>query len=624
MKTTEPRLHPLLTHHILNTFEWSDLRPLQKVAVEPISNGVHTLLVAPTAGGKTEAAVFPILTRMLDEDWPPLSVLYLCPLRALLNNLHPRIQQYAGIVGRRGGLWHGDVSEADRKAIRDDPTDVLLTTPESIEAILISGKTDHEHLFRNVRAVVVDEIHAFAGDDRGWHLLAVVERVQRIAARELQRIGLSATIGNAQEILRWLTRTCRGDRTVIEPPASAAPLPPDVTVDHVGSLDNAATVISRLHRGEKRLVFVDSRARVEELAAALRHRDVETYVSHGSLGREERRAAEEAFSTSRDCVIVATSTLELGIDVGDLDRVIQIDAPSTVAAFLQRMGRTGRRVGHASNALFLATREDAFLQVLGLLSCWENGYVEPLGPPPLPLHLVVQQLLALILQEGGVGRHIWVDWYGQPFVLGPDVRALTDELTAALLETGFVFDDNGVLGIAEEGQRIFGRRNFLELMAVFAEPPMLRVTAGRTELGRVPVRLLSLERPDGHVLLLAGRSWDVVGVDWRRGVVHVEHVEDKGKIRWFGDGRALSLTLCQGMRRMLAGHDLDKARLSRRGIERLARLRDEFRWVTDRDETVVVSEEQGARRWWTFAGMNATSGLRLLSMSSAIKSRRGT
>src|SRR5690606_19153946 len=142
---------------------------------------------------------------------------------------------------------------------------------------------------------------------------------------------------------------------------------PELTLDYVGNLDNAATVLSRMHRGEKRLVFVDSRARVEQLAAQLRDRDVETFVSHGPLGREERHAAEKAFAESRDCVIVATSTLELGIDVGDLDRVVQIDAPPSVASFLQRLGRTGRRPGASNNMLFLATREDAFLQTLGML-----------------------------------------------------------------------------------------------------------------------------------------------------------------------------------------------------------------------------------------------------------------
>jgi ATP-dependent helicase Lhr and Lhr-like helicase len=602
-------LHPLLAHHVLNSLGWADLRPLQKAALGPITAGQHVLLVAPTAGGKTEAAIFPIISRMLSEDWQPMSVLYLCPLRALLNNLHPRIEQYASLVGRRAGLWHGDVGESAREAIRDDPPDILLTTPESIEAMLISRKTDHEHVFRRLRVLVVDEIHAFAGDDRGWHLLAVAERVQRLAGRELQRVGLSATIGNAGDILAWLTRTSRGPRTVIVPPGGAAPARPDVTVDYVGALDNAATVISRLHRGEKRLVFVDSRARAEQLAADLRDRDVQTFVSHGSLGREERHAAEAAFASSRDCVIVATSTLELGIDVGDLDRVIQIDAPATVASFLQRLGRTGRREGATSNTLFLATREDTFLHTLGLLTAWEEGYVEPLEPPPLPLHLVVQQLLALVLQEGGVGRKTWMDWLGDPFIFGDEAAGHVDALTRSLIAEGFLFDDSGILGMGERGERTFGGRNFLDLMAVFSEPPMLKVMAGRTELGQVPLRLLTLEAPDGQVLLLAGRDWRVLHIDWRRGVVEVEPGQQRGKARWFGEGRGLSFSICQGVKRSLAGGALQQARLSKRAAERLEEVRDELHWVTDEPETVVVREPDGTQRWWTFAGVTANAWL---------------
>jgi Helicase conserved C-terminal domain len=196
---------------------------------------------------------------------------------------------------------------------------------------------------------------------------------------------------------------------VVNPPAEPGP-PAGVTLDYVGSLANAAVVISRLHRGSKRLVFVDSRARAEQLALALRGHDVTTFVSHGSLGAGQRRAAGQAFAGERDCVIVATSTLELGIDIGDLDRVIQIDAPPTVAAFHQRLGRTGRRPDIARHALVLATSDDALLRSAAVLLHWADGYVEPIIPPAAPLHLATQQLLALSLQEGGIGRKLWAEW----------------------------------------------------------------------------------------------------------------------------------------------------------------------------------------------------------------------
>src|ERR1035438_8843872 len=317
--------------------------------------------MAPTAGGKTEAAFLPVLSRMLTEDWQGLGVLYLCPLRALLNNLHVRLSGYAELVGRRVGLWHGDVTGPHRSRLLADPPDVLLTTPESLESMLVSTRVDAASWFANLRVVIIDEAHAFVADDRGWHLLAVLARVSHLAQRELQRVALSATIGNPDEVMEWLTTGCRAPRRIVNPPAPVTP-PPEITLDYVGSLANAALVISRLHRGEKRLAFVDSRARAEQLAASLREHGTTTFVSHGSLGVDERRQTEKAFAEARDCVIVATSTLELGIDIGDLDRVIQIDAPPSVASFLQRLGRSGRRAETTRNTTVLATSDDAFLR----------------------------------------------------------------------------------------------------------------------------------------------------------------------------------------------------------------------------------------------------------------------
>jgi ATP-dependent Lhr-like helicase len=371
-------LHPVVQHHVVNTLEWSDLRPLQREAVAPVLAGVDCLLLAPTAGGKTEAAVLPLLSRMAVERWTGTSVLYVCPLRALRNNLQPRLDGYAGWLGRSARYWHGDVGQAARRQTLLMRPDILLTTPESLESILISTTVDSRRFLTDVRAVVVDEVHAFAGDDRGWHLLHVLERIAEIADQAVQRIGLSATVGNPDELVAWLQGAATDRPRRVIAPAGHTPSS-DVQLDHVGSVENAATVVGRLHRGEKRLVFVDSRRRAEELGSALRARDVDTYLSHSSLSAAERRRSEQAFAEARDCVIVATSTLELGIDVGDLDRVIQIGAPRTVASFLQRIGRTGRRAGSSRNCLFLALDHAQTLQAAGLLVRWAEGWSSPLS-----------------------------------------------------------------------------------------------------------------------------------------------------------------------------------------------------------------------------------------------------
>ena len=594
-------LHPVVLHHVVNSLQWPGLRPLQEAAVEPIIDGGDALLIAPTAGGKTEAAVFPLLTRMADERWSGLSVLYVCPLRALLNNLEPRLASYAGWLGRRAALWHGDVTASQRRRLLAERPDVLLTTPESIEAMLVSTTVSPRELFDDLRAVVVDEVHAFAADDRGWHLLAVLERLTRVAGRPLQRIGLSATVGNTEELLRWLQASNREQRPsrTVAPETSASPAAADVQLDYVGSVENAAIVIAALHQGKKRLVFTESRRRAEALAVALRARDVTTFVSHSSLSVDERRRAEQAFAEARNCVIVATSTLELGVDVGDLDRVIQLGAPRTVASFLQRLGRTGRRADASRNALFLAVTDEELLQAAGLLLLWSEGYVEPVQPPPSPRHLQAQQLLALCLQEGQVGQHTWTEWLDGLHLATP---AESLDIASWLVETGHLDRDSGMLFIGPEAERTFGRRNFLDLVSVFTTAPELTVVTGNTDLGTIDPMVLTASVDGPRVLALAGRSWLVRHVDWRRRRVWVEPTDIRGTSRWSGLPQPWSHALTNAVRRTLLGSDAPGVRLSKRATTTLAAVRDEYSDTVAEGTTMMTVDAQTGRRWWTWAG----------------------
>ena len=568
------RLHPVITHHLVNSLGWQTLRPLQDDAITPVLDGSDALLLAPTAGGKTEAAIFPLLTAMESARWMGLSVIYVCPLKALLNNLLPRLEQYAGWLGRRVAIWHGDVTHSARQRILRDPPDLLLTTPESLEAMLISIRVEQAQLFAGVRAVVVDEVHAFGSDDRGWHLLAVLERVSRLAGRPIQRVGLSATIGNPGELLGWLQGSGYGSRPAVvvatelmrspevgstdkvsDPPIAgpATGRPPgDVEIDYVGSVGNAAKVIAGLHRGEKRLVFCDSRQLVEELGTALRELGVTTYLSHASLAMDERRQAEQAFAEARDCVIVATSTLELGIDVGDLDRVIQVNSPPTVASFLQRIGRTGRRPGSTRNCLFLALDERSLLWIAGLVHLWSQGYVEPVVAPPEPRHIVAQQLLALCLQEHRIGDGLWQsEWNG----LSPFDRS-AEPILRHLVASGFIDQDGSLLFIGPAAEARFGHRHFMGMTAVFTAPPQFTVLSGRQEIGRTDPMLLT-EKIDGpRLLLLGGRSWRVTWVDWKRRRCFVEAAAGGGKARWLTPGvSGASFALTRAVREVLLGAD---------------------------------------------------------------------
>ena len=568
------RLHPVIVHHVVNSLGWTSLRPLQEQAVAPVLDGSDALLLAPTAGGKTEAAMFPVLTAMEQRHWDGLSVVYLCPLKALLNNLLPRLETYSGWVGRRAALWHGDTTTGTRRATLAAPPDVLLTTPESLESMLVSTSVDHHRLFADLRAVIVDEAHAFGVGDRGWHLVAVLERLSRIAGRRLQRVGLSATVGNPADLLSWLQGSAAGQRTgVVVAPGTAAEvttagrhrsdesktvttaLPAadaDIQLDYVGSVANAAKVIAALYRGEKRLVFCDSKQLVEQLGMQLRELGVTTHLIHASLSLDERRRAELAFAEGRDCVIVSTSALELGLDVGDLDRVIQVNAPLTVAAFLQRLGRSGRRPGTRRNCLFLALREEDLLLAAGLLLAWSRGFVEPVAAPPSPRHITAQQLLALCLQEGRVGERTWQEWLPLP-----ELTADAPQIAAYLVDQGYLDTDGGMLFIGPEAERRFGHRHFMNLMAVFTAPPEFTVLHGRDEIGRIDPSLLA-DRVEGpRLLLLGGRSWRVTWTDWKRRRCFVESAEGGGRARWLSDGvGGLSFEIARSMRDVLLGEEV--------------------------------------------------------------------
>lgn len=631
-------LDPVLGHHIVNSLGWRSLRPLQEVAVEPLLGGEDAVLLAPTAGGKTEAAVFPLLTRMNRHGWKGTSVLYVCPLKALLNNLWPRLRTYAEWLGRTTELWHGDVTTPRRRRILADRPDILLTTPESLESMLVSTHVDHRVFFSGLHAVVVDEVHAFAGDDRGWHLLAVLERLNRVAGRPLQRVGLSATVGNPGELLAWLQGSGRGRRParVVAPhlaeptpqgpdapkvESAASPPTPhgDVELDYVGSVANAATVIAALHRGEKRLVFCESRRTVEELGEQLRLKGVTTFLSHASLSVDERRRAEDAFAEARDCVIVSTSTLELGIDVGDLDRVIQIDAPSTVASFLQRLGRTGRRPGSTRNCLFLALGDAGLLSAAALLLQWSRGWVEPVVAPPEPRHLVAQQLLALCLQEHRVGKSLWQEWWGGFGPFGPGAAPVVRHL----VEQGYLEQDGDLLFIGPEAERRYGHRHFMNLTAVFTAPPEFTVCAGRTEIGRTDPDLLTEEVTGPRKLLLAGRSWLVTYIDWRRRRCYVEPADGGGRARWngFGGERVRSFALTRAARDVLLGQD-PPVRLTRRATVRLTEARERHLETVHPGGTVITRLTDGDIHWWTWAGHRANAMLAASLPSVAAPQRR--
>ncbi len=590
-------LSPAMQFQIVNGLGFSSLRPVQELAIAPVVAGKNCVVLAPTAGGKTEAAFFPLLSQMDRLDWRPLSLLYVAPIKALLNDQEHRLSRYAALLGRRAAVWHGDVGPGQRRAFLAEPSDLLLTTPESLEVMLMSPSVPARRLFATLRAVVVDEAHAFAGDDRGVHLAAVLERLARISGHDLQRIALSATVGNPEAVLGWLAGGSRREGEVICAPAAEAA--PEVALDFVANHANAARVVMELHPGSKRLVFVDSRRGVEQVGSALRQAGLETFVTHSSLALDERRGAERAFAEGRNCAIVATSALELGIDIGDLDYVYQVGCPSTVAAFLQRMGRSGRRPGTRANFTFLALDDDEAVQAAALLRLHARGFVEAVRLPRRAYHVLAHQLIALALQEGGLPAGDAWGWIGTAAGFGEVSAEERQALVDHMLREEILHLDGGRLSLGRRGEQLYGFRHFMELYAVFSSPRVYTVMHGAQEIGTVEATFIHAGSTERVAFTLGARTWAVLSIDAARGVLRVEPALHSRHARWSGRPVLLGPELCNAVREVLTDSTEDAA-WTRRARARIAQARAEHEFLEPTGETLV--QESGGYRLWNFAG----------------------
>ena len=592
------RLSPALQYQVVNALRWTGLRPVQEQTTHAILDGANCVVLAPTAGGKTEAALLPLLSQMETEDWEAVSLLYVAPIRALLNNQEARLRALSGLVGRSAGKWHGDVGLSARKRMYRNKPDILAITPESLEAMLLSNRVPPEHMLGHVRAIVIDEVHAFAADDRGAHLVSLLERITRLSGHDVQRVGLSATVGDPEDIVTWLGGSSLRPGRVVDP--GGARREPKLVLDHVGNLDNAALLIDRMYPGTRRLVFVDSRRGVEKLGHALAQRQVDVYLSHSSLALSTRTAAESAFTEGSNCVIVATSALELGLDVGDLDHVIQVDAPAAVSSFLQRMGRTGRRAGTTANCTFLCLEDGAVVQAAALLDLQAVGYVEPAAASRWAPHVLAQQLIALSMQERGVPV---LDWWSrlEGCAAFADLTPAEREAVAHhMCEEGILVEVDHRYVLGDRGQKLYGARNFLELYAVFSTPRVLRVLHGANEIGVVDAFFLQGEDRRSAAFVLAGRPWRILGVNWKGGTCEVEPAEHGVYPRWFGRPTLLSRALCQAMLAVLVSEEV-RPWWSKRAAAAIQQLRSEHAFLQD-EAAPLTDEPDGSIKWWTFAG----------------------
>ncbi|MCB9479335.1 MAG: DEAD/DEAH box helicase [Deltaproteobacteria bacterium] len=597
---TFSRFPSRLQHAIVSRLGWSSLRPVQEMAGAAIMDGKNAIILAPTAGGKTEASVFPVLANLIRDEPEQVGAVYVAPIKALLNNQEERFGTYTEMVGLRKFVWHGDQMASAKKAFLEEPATFLMTTPESLEVMLLSRRVPVKRLFKDLRVVIVDEVHALAGTDRGAHLMSVLERIAIFASKDLQRIGLSATVGNPDEILDWLQGSSARDGCVVDPPT--IPVKRQVKVYLQNTIPEIAQKAAADAEGNKSLFFCQSRALTEAIAERMQFRGTDVFIHHSSVSSEQRQEAEERFNQGRDASIICTSTLELGIDIGDLDLVLQANAPSTVSSFLQRMGRTGRRPGQIANTTFYCEHQEAVIQAIALIELAREGWVESVPPQNRCWPVIVHQILALTLQFGAISSEkIW-----DQLSLVPDFSSISSkeyrDLINHMIAGDFLFEADGMLSMGERAERIYGRKNFMELYAVFSSPVLYRVfTASKKEVGSLEQQFIDRLVEDMSSFLLGGKAWLVDSVNHEDKTVRVRQAPRGQKPSWGGFmPQLLSLELCQKIKSILiVGDEVSYLDDSSRRV--LVAMRDDLGELLEHSGLAIQIDEESTI-WWTFAG----------------------
>ena len=600
MTSTFARFPPRLQQAIAARLGWTELRPVQELAGQGILDGQNCLILAPTAGGKTEASIFPVLANLMEREPEGVGLIYIAPIKALLNNQAERLGTYSEMVGLSRFVWHGDVKASHKRQFIKEPAHILMTTPESLEVMLLSAKVPHAKLFGDLRAIIIDEIHALAESDRGTHLLSVFERLIRHTKNDVQRIGLSATVGNPQTILNWMQGTSQRSGTVIDPPKQ--PSPKDLRIYLRESTGEIAQLASKTALGYKSLCFCQSRSLAESMAERMGNRGIDVFVHHSSVSVEERAMAEERFHQGTNTSIVCTSTLELGIDVGDLDFVFQIDAPSTVSSFLQRLGRTGRRQGQRANTTFFCQNTETVLQAIAVIELAKKGWVESVPSSDRVWPVLVHQLLALTLEFGGISaERCW-----QILSVIGDFSGIKlsefEALITHLITEEFLFESGGLLSIGTKAEKVFGRKNFMELYAVFTNPQLYQVK-NKTGyiIGSLEQTFVDQLVEEVSCFLLGGRAWTINQINHSERLIMVMPASGGKKPSWGGFiPQLLSFEICHQIAEVLK-EDIIIPYIDGIAQDFVNEWRKDLAFSLNQLGLVLRIESEQIL-WWTFAG----------------------
>jgi ATP-dependent Lhr-like helicase len=538
-------LHETLQGILLERLGWDSLRPVQEEAYRAVGKGYDVLIIAPTAGGKTEAALIPVIDRLMKTGSGGICCLYLAPLKALINDQMERFSDFCSLSGLVVSAWHGDIPRAERTWIKGEPPDILMTTPESL-SVLLQDEGAAEDLSR-LQAVIIDEAHAFVESSRGVQMIALLDRIDQRVCRHVQRIALSATVGNPEEILDWIAGG-REERALVHIPS--VPKEKHVRFFIATDPETRLQVIQRTVSGKKSLIFVNSRSLAETLFRGLTGAASHVSVHHSSLSPAKRRASEEAMNGEGSACIICTSTLELGIDLGALDTVVQVGPPQTVTSFLQRLGRTGRR-GKPATTAFVVRDPHELLVSVAILEAAERREAEPLSPPAYPYPAIAQQLLLSVIRGRRVpGERIIREVASLPVfsMVGQDeVRKLVSH--AVLL--GYFSSDGDLLMPGRLAEEEFGRANWKEIFSLITGGESYRaVTPDGDVVGTLDARFVAAGKKRG-TFPLGGAGWEVLGTDDTRKVVVLGPGDGSmGGVFWSGGRGWLSPLVTRSMGRI--------------------------------------------------------------------------
>ena len=501
------------------------LTTIQEKALPVISHKVNCLLVAPTGSGKTEAAVLPVFTLLGSEPSRAkgrIRAVYITPLRALNNDVLRRVVKYAESEGLRVLIRHGDTTAAAKKKIVDDPPDVLITTPESLGVILTSEKM--LSALQDLQWVVVDEVHELVSNERGSHLAIGLERLQAASSRQVTRIGLSATVGNLKQAAQFISGTDRRYAVLVDTASRGY----EIEVKFVkGSLNNVAHFVLEYVKENKVegsvLLFTNTRDEAEYLGTILKNQgDVKVDVHHGSLSKEMREETEGTLRAGEAGIVVCTSSLELGLDIGSVDLVIHYGSPRQVSKLMQRIGRSRHRQRSFAKGLIVTNNADDEIEAMAIIRRMRKSSIEEQRMHENSLDVMAHHLVGLAMQTREPVR---VDHAHDLITRAFPFRAINASDVEACLE---ILAGQNVIKYDREN-RIYVRRMkaykyYFENLSMIPHVLKFEVvdTISKRRIGTLDQQFVGDYGERGNVFVLKGSQWRVLSVDEGRLVVNVE------------------------------------------------------------------------------------------------------